>query len=209
MTFAGEANPSVLGFSLRQLDAMEIVDGPVAENMRQPWHFASVWGLLGFLAILGQAFWRLGPYAVHAIRSHLSAGQIVFLVGWVVFMTYSEGYRGFHKRFAPRFVARAMHLARRPRPLHVLFAPLFCMALFHATRRRLVVSWCLLVGIVLLIVLVRQLNQPWRGMVDAGVVLGLVVGAVSLVWHWVQALRGEKMPVSADLPGLTPARDSF
>ena len=33
-------------------------------------------------------------------------------------------------------------------PAIVLLAPLFCMGLFHATRKRLIVSWCALTGIV-------------------------------------------------------------
>ena len=34
---------------------------------------------------------------------------------------------------------------------------------------------------IVLIVSVRQLPQPWRGMVDAGVVVGLTWGVVSII----------------------------
>src|SRR5689334_9648633 len=98
---------------------------------------------------------------------------------WVTFIVYSEGYRAFHKAFAPRVVARAQYLAEHPRPLYVLIAPLYCMGFVHATRRRLIASWCVWVGVVALIVLVRQAPQPWHGIIDAGVILGLGAGVLS------------------------------
>jgi apolipoprotein N-acyltransferase len=93
-----------------------------------------------------------------------------------------------------------MYAARHPRPVIVVLAPLFCMGLFHATRKRLIVSWCALIGIVGLIVLVRQLDQPWRGIVDGGVVAGLGWGLVAMLWFMVRALLGHPMPVPADVP---------
>jgi hypothetical protein len=42
--------------------------------------------------------------------------------------------------------------------------------------------------------------QPWRGIVDAGVVVGLGIGTASIVWHAVRAMAGTPPPVGADLP---------
>jgi hypothetical protein len=117
-------------------------------------------------------------------------------------MAYFEGYRGFQRGFSPRVVVRALHLALHPRPLHVLLAPLFCMGLIHASRRRLLSSWILLVSIVAIVLLVRVLPQPYRGLVDAGVVVGLAWGLVALVGFAWAALAGSPPRVSAELPGV-------
>lgn len=173
----------------------------VATDTRKPIHAVAVWGVLGFGAIVLRALWSLTPVALAPIRSGtMTALHWTLYVLWLVFMVYSEGYKGFQRKVAPRVAARAMYAARNPRPLIVVLAPLFCMGLFHATRKRLIVSWCALIGIVTLIVLVRQLDQPWRGIVDGGVVAGLGWGLVAMLWFLVRALRGHPMPVPADVP---------
>ena len=108
------------------------------------------------------------------------------LVGNVVFMAHSEGYKGFQKAFSPRVAARTHYLAAHPHWLRTLFAPLFCMGFFHATRKRMIVSYTLTVVLVGVILAVRQLDQPWRGIIDAGVVVGLAWG---LVAYWVFTAR--------------------
>ncbi len=161
---------------------------------------AAAWGVLGVLALLGQALGRLTPRAIEAVQSGLTTTQLVVLAGWLVFMVWTEGVRGFHRRFSPRVVARAQWLSRNPRPLFVLFAPLFCMSLFHASRRGLVVARVLVLAIVGLVAIVSQMSQPWRGIVDAGVVAGLGVGAASILLFAVRALGGTPPPVPPDLP---------
>jgi threonine/homoserine efflux transporter RhtA len=111
-------------------------------------------------------------------------------------MVYSEGYRAFHKAFSPRVVSRAQYLAAHPRPLHVAFAPLYCMGLFHATKKRLIVSWSVTLGVVGIVLLVRELDQPWRGIVDGGVILGLSAGTLSILYYAI----GQDPPVPPDVP---------
>lgn len=161
---------------------------------------AVLWGVGGVLALVIQPLFRLAPYALEAIRGGLSGAQWVVLVAWVLINAHAEGWRGFHQRFAPRVIVRAYHLGRHPRALWVALAPLYCMSLFHASRRGLLVARGLVVGIVALVLLVRQLPQPWRGIVDAGVVVGLGIGALSLVWHLGRALLGHPPAVPPDLP---------
>ncbi|WP_428263368.1 hypothetical protein [Haliangium sp.] len=163
------------------------------------------WGVLGFAAIVFRAVWSLTPIAVEPIRAGgLGLGHWALWIGWVVFMVYSEGYKGFQLKVSPRVAARALYAARHPRPVIVLLAPLFCMGLVHATRKRLIVSWCVLTGIVGLVLLVRQLDQPWRGIVDAGVVAGLAWGLITMLWWFARALAGHPMPVPTDVPGDLP-----
>jgi len=151
---------------------------------------ASFWGILGFVALLVNAIVRLSPLAIEAIEGGMSPLEWAAMVGYVVFMVYSEGYKGFHRQASPRVVARGLYLANHPTVLRVVLAPAFCMGLFDATRKRLIVSWSILIMIVGLVLLVRQVPQPWRGILDAGVVLGLVLGALSTLYFMVGAMRG-------------------
>lgn len=161
---------------------------------------ALLWGVLGVMALVTQPLVRLSPLVVEAIEGGLTGLQWALLCGWVALNAHAEGYRGFHCRFAPRVIARADYLRRHPRPLWVVLAPLFCMSLFHASRRGVVVARTLVVAIVALVIAIRQLEQPWRGIVDAGVVVGLGLGLASLVYWLVRLLRGHAPTASPDLP---------
>ena len=159
-----------------------------------------IWGIAGVVAFLATAVVRLIPIALEALRMELALIEWLALAGSVASLGYYEGYRAFQKGFSPRTVARGFSIAANPRPLHVLLAPLHCMQLFHATRKRVIVSWAVLLGVTGLVVVVRMLDQPWRGIVDAGVVVGLSWGTISMLVYWARALAGKPMPVPPDLP---------
>lgn len=137
--------------------------------------------------------------------SALDLGQIHWfaLAVSVFYMAYAEGYKGFHRAFAPRVVARASYLHAHPRPLHVLLAPIFCMGYIYATSKRRLLSVGLTSMIVCFVLLVRLLPQPWRGIIDAGVVTGLVLGIASILYFVGQRLRYPERPgVDVDVPEL-------
>ncbi|MEM9460595.1 MAG: hypothetical protein AAGF11_40880 [Myxococcota bacterium] len=159
-----------------------------------------VWGLLGVIVLVTQPIVRLTPLVVEAVEGGLSVLQWVVMILWVLVNAHAEGYRGFHRRFSPRVVARAQVLAANPRPAWVVFAPLFCMSLFHASRRGVWTARILVVSIVTLVLAVRQLPQPWRGIVDAGVVVGLAIGLSSIVLFIGRMLAGHPPTVPPDLP---------
>ncbi|APR82807.1 Hypothetical protein A7982_08156 [Minicystis rosea] len=162
-----------------------------------------IWGVGGVLALLAQALFKLTPFALEPlVFGPLSFGQAVLYAAWVVTNAYMEGYRGFHKRFSPRVVSRAFHLATRPRPsvVHVVLAPFFVMSLLHANRRGLTTAWLLVLGLTAVVAVVRHLQQPWRGIVDGGVVVGLTWGAASLLVHLVAAARAGRAAPPSDLP---------
>ena len=148
---------------------------------------AAAWGFLGFAAMMLEAIYRLSQHAWVG----LSAEPAVLLAYGVCMggMMYMEGYRGFQQKFSPRFAQRALFLRREPTVLRAVLAPLYCMALFDAPRRRVIASWVLVVAIVLLILVIRQLEQPWRGAVDAGVVAGLSYGTLATTWFVWRAFR--------------------
>jgi len=161
---------------------------------------AFAWGIAGVLLLLGQALLRLIPLAWGAVTSDLSTLQWAVLAVWVVVMAHAEGYRGFHLRFSPRVVARALWLADNARPGLAVAAPVFCMSLFGASKKGMLVSRLLVVGIFGLVMAVRTLPQPWRGIIDAGVVAGLGIGTASILWHVARALGGTPPPMPPDLP---------
>ena len=124
------------------------------------------------------------------------------LVVFVPWMAWSEGYKGFHRAFSPRVVARSRYLREADHPLLAMLAPVFCMGYIHATRKRKIVSWCVTLGIVMLVLLLRVTPQPWRGIVDAGVVTGLSLGILSLLFYVWQDLSGQwQHDIALDLPG--------
>jgi hypothetical protein len=162
--------------------------------------FGAMWGLTGVLLLLGSAVYRLAPLAVDAYSYDLFWYHWLALFMVLLFMTYAEGYRGFQKGFSPRVASRALYLKNNPRLLHVLVAPLFCMGFFHASRRRKITSVSVTSGIIVLIILVRFLAQPWRGIIDAGVVVGLLWGLISLIIFIIQAFSAEEFAYSPDVP---------
>ena len=160
----------------------------------------ALWGLAGVLALLASATLRLWPKAVDAFYYPFAWYHWTALVAIVIGMAYAEGYKGFQKAFSPRTAARARYLRQNPRIVHVVLAPFFCMGYFHATKRRKITSISLTIGIIALIVLVYLVPQPWRGIIDAGVIVGLAWGILSLVAFSFQAMGRGPYPYSPEVP---------
>ena len=159
------------------------------------------WGVGGVLLLLVFAIYRLAPMALALGDLALSTLHWAALGFSVFYMAYAEGYKGFHRGFAPRVVSRAHYLQQNPRFGHILLAPLFCMGYIHATRKRQLLSIGLTVMILCFIFIARQLPQPWRGILDAGVVVGLTIGIVSIGYFLIVAkLNPAYVQVSAEVP---------
>lgn len=157
------------------------------------------WAIGGVALTLVEAVSRLGAVAYEALPSMTEPMHFFVLAIWTEAIVYFEGHRAFHQRFCPLTVARARALPRLGRPWLVVIAPLYAMGLVHATRRRLIMSWSVVGGVVALIALIRQFPPAWRGVVDAGVAAALSYGAVSLLWHaW--SSRSPSWRLDAELP---------
>lgn len=163
------------------------------------------WGVTGVGAVLVYAATSLGGHAVQALAAGLGPLEWLLLVVNTTFMAWAEGYRGFQQRFSPRVAARALDLYERPTAVRLVLAPLFCVGYFGATKRLQRTVW-LGTGLIVLAVLVfNQLDQPWRGILDAGVMVGLMWGTLSLFWaSWAtfrerRAMVGAEVPVAAGL----------
>ena len=163
--------------------------------------FGYYWGVLGVTAVIASAVYRLTPRVLVLDPAMFGWPHWTLLLLFTPYMAYAEGYKGFHLNFAPRVVARALYLRDQGRFWHILFAPLFCMGFIHATPRRRLISVLVTGGIVLLVLLVSQAPQPWRGLIDAGVVTGLALGIASLLWYGSRAaLWGTRPDIPLDLP---------
>ncbi len=163
--------------------------------------FGFIWGIGGVLFLLGFAVFRLTPVALALENTTMSQWHWLALVFSVVYMAYAEGYKGFHLGFAPRVVVRANYLRNNPRVDHILLAPLFCMGYIYATRRRQILSFSLTFMIICFIIIARLLPQPWRGILDAGVVVGLSMGIFSIFYFLVIVFKSpEQLLVSAEVP---------
>lgn len=164
----------------------------------------AIWGVVGVVLLLGSAVYRLAVLAHEAFSLSWMTRHWVLFVAVILGMAYAEGYRGFQLAFAPRVAARARYLRDHPALARLIFAPLFCMGYFHATRRRQITSVTLTIGIIGLVLLVRLLAQPWRGIIDAGVVVGLAWGIASVVWFAARALTTEEFPYLPEVPAGQP-----
>lgn len=161
-----------------------------------------LWGIGGAVLVLLEPITRLSMQVMTALSDPaLTWWQVVGGLVWTAVMAVSEGYRAFQKGFSPRIVVRAFHLGKHPTWWGVLLAPMFSIGLIHATRRRLITSWSLVVFIRLLVQGVRHVDQPWRGLIDLGVVVGLAWGLVALLIFAARAALTGRLPaVGGDLP---------
>ncbi len=161
---------------------------------------AALWGLVGLSFILAMPMYRLGLVGVDALSFTLSWYHWLFLIVWCGFMAFGEGYRGFQQSFSPRAAARLVYLRANPTPLRVLLAPLFCMGFFHIERKRMIITYSVTLMIIVMVQLVGLLEQPWRGLVDLGVSLGLAWGLVSVLIFTVQAFTRSDYAYSPETP---------
>jgi hypothetical protein len=161
---------------------------------------AVIWGLAGIGVLLGQAIYRLTLISRVGLSMPFHWYHWATLAGWVFFMVYGEAYRGFQKSFSPRVAARAAYLYRHVTVLRAVLAPLFCMGYFHIERRRQIVVISVTLTVIGFIIGAHYLPQPWRGIVDLGVVIGLAWGLIVLGFFTVQAFTG-RLHHAPEVPG--------
>lgn len=148
-----------------------------------------IWAVIGITALLTFAIVRMSLHAVDLFRGQLSGSEWIILIIWVAAMAYAEGYRGFQRRFSPRFAARALSLTANPRLMDVLLAPLFCIGYYRAAKNRLLTTWSVTLAIILLVVFMNNTSQPWRNIISTGVLVGLFYGLVTVLYFTFQAIR--------------------
>jgi hypothetical protein len=164
----------------------------------------AVWGVGGHVVLLAVAVVQLSRAALRGLAEGLAPWQWGVAAATVVTLCFFQGYRGFQRKFSRLVVARASHLARHPRRVDALLAPLYCMGLFHATRRRRMASAALVVIMIALAFAVGRLPEPYHAIVDLGVACGLLWGGLSMVAFAAGSLAGRPPAISLDLPASSP-----
>ena len=105
-----------------------------------------------------------------------------------LYFAYVEGYKGFQLKFSPLVVARSQTLTKESPIHHTLLGPFYAMGLFHATKKRKIVSWSVTIGVGLIVAAVKRMPYPWRNIIDAGVIVGLSWGSLSICVEWIKAI---------------------
>ena len=166
---------------------------------------ATVWGVAGAITLLSFALSRMTGHMMEAFTYELGFWHYVVMIVWTGFMAYSEGYKGFQKGYSPRVAARALYLRDKCTWLRFFLAPLFCLGFFHATKRRRITVFVLLFVITLIVILFRYIPQPWRGVLDLGVVVGLSWGIIATLIFLVKFWPAKQVPFDPEVvePGNT------
>lgn len=75
------------------------------------------------------------------------------------------------------------------------------MGLFHATKKRKIISWSVTIGVAMIVAAVKRMPYPWRNIIDAGVVAGLSWGSLSILLIYLKAwVLGKRPDIDAALP---------
>eukprot|EP00569_Conticribra_weissflogii_P003713 CAMPEP_0171328722 /NCGR_PEP_ID=MMETSP0878-20121228/815_1 /TAXON_ID=67004 /ORGANISM="Thalassiosira weissflogii, Strain CCMP1336" /LENGTH=267 /DNA_ID=CAMNT_0011828591 /DNA_START=246 /DNA_END=1049 /DNA_ORIENTATION=+ len=165
---------------------------------------ASLWGTCGVAYILIKAIKRVVPIALEPFMTGegvvpLTNVQLAAYILTCLWFAYVEGYKGFQRKFSPLVVSRSFTLQPSLSTIHhVILAPFYSMGLFHATRKRMIVSWSVSVGVTAIVAAVKRFPYPWRNIVDAGVVVGLTWGTVSILGGYIISLVTGIAPIGVD-----------
>jgi hypothetical protein len=142
------------------------------------------WCTLQVVGILSMSIIRIVPIVAQLFRDQNEMNALAWSATfiWCCLMAYYEGYKGFYLKFCPVVVERSFTLEDPVLSPSVILGGPYAMGLFKADKHRLITSWTLLFMIFWMIKLVKLLPYPYRAMVDAGVLVGISCGILSLVW---------------------------
>jgi len=186
-------------------DASDNDKSPFTKSMTL---FGSMWGSFGVIYILAKAIVRVLPIALEPFKKSSTSSLVLSPIQWSLYVTsclffaYFEGYKGFHLKFSPLVVRRSFTMVPGTKqgnnPINYLLAPLYSMGLFAATRKRMIVSWSISIGVTIIVALVKKLSPVARCILDAGVVVGLSVGSMSILYCYVRSM------ITGTLPTIDP-----
>ena len=160
-----------------------------------------VWGVGGAMALLSWGVARVTPHALEpAFDGSMTAVHWLLYAAMIVFNAWTEGYRTFQRVITPRVLARAQYVADHPGRVSLPFVPIFVAGYFGMQRRALIARYVVLVVVVGLIVGMHFVPQPWRGIVDAGVAVGLGWGVVAMGVGLVRMLSGWRTDADPQIP---------
>jgi hypothetical protein len=143
----------------------------------------ATWGIAGFLMVLAYAIIQLATPAAEAFSHPLRWYHWAALAASLCFFLYVKGFRAFQRGLSRRVVTRAFSLRAEPDVLRVVLAPFYCMGFFGAGARRRVIMITLTLVMVGFILFFSRINQPWRGIIDFGLVASFAWGFAATVLY--------------------------
>ncbi len=197
-----------LAYIIEMKDSKEDANHTGRPSVALTW--AGVWSIGVIVVCFLEGVARVSVIAMEPIDRHEDRiGIWIAYVLSILFLFYFEGYIGFQKKLSPLVVRRALCLYCSPcsssqmneRQVacggtwwHIVLGPFFVLGMFHATTRHFCRIWILTAFIVGLIICVMHLPYPYRSVIDAGVVVGLGWGTLSIAVLYLIALYKRELP---------------
>ena len=147
------------------------------------------WGFIGISLILLHGMSCVVPYVFSMELSNMKWYHIISLFLSIITLGYAEGYKGFQLSFSPRAAKRVNLVSKNPNFKNVVFSPLFCMGFFGISKQRMIITYLLTLSIIFLIIIIEKMSDPWRGIIDAGVLVGLSWGLLSFWFFSFKSLK--------------------
>jgi hypothetical protein len=135
-----------------------------------------IWGVAGILAVIAYAVVGLAARALSIKSYDLMWYHWAALVFGTLILIYAKSYRGFLLRLAPGIALRARSIRAKPTAARVIFAPFYCMGFFGSGVRTQVRMIFITLAMVAMIIVVRNLPEPWRAILDFGIAVALTLG---------------------------------
>lgn len=127
---------------------------------------------------------RLGLRGIRGLsEGGLSAGQWALVLVVFAAFVYGEGWLALHRKFSVHVIARLQQL-KSERLLLKVFGFLYAASLVGDRPRAMVRAWLGVAAIGAAVMIVKQLPQPYRAMVDVSVAAALLLGIVSLTGRY-------------------------
>lgn len=150
-----------------------------------------IYSIGGVIAIFSSAIYRLYPHVHESFSYEFSISNWIVLSVYLIVMIVGKGYFALHRGFVPRVINRSEQLIENGKLIDRLLAPLYCMGFFKAPKKRMLISYVMILLIVSFIVSASKISQPWRGIIDIGVIIGLSLGILSLLFLGIKKLISE------------------
>mmetsp|Transcript_67068 Transcript_67068/g.169323 ORF Transcript_67068/g.169323 Transcript_67068/m.169323 type:complete len:260 (+) Transcript_67068:54-833(+) len=186
--------------------AEDVSASAVAQPMRSG--AVQAWGVFGVCGYLSYGIAKVVPIVLDGLGAIDAWWQWGLLAATLLFFAYVEGYKGFQLGFSPRVVSRAWVVSEEvdDAPVwHKALAPAFCIGYFHGTTKRVITSWAVTTVIFAVVIGVKQLPNPYRAIIDAGVIVGLLWGVISILVLYFQSQQKSTPPdFDPALPEDTP-----
>lgn len=142
---------------------------------------APIWGAAGVCFLFVFAVLRLGTRGIGTIQGGLGGLEWAALITLTVIFAYGEGYRALVRQWVPGLFRRLGRLRKESNVVLRLLAPAYALALITPDGGQRLRAWLGTGAIVVAIIVVSRLPDPWRGIVDFAVAVALLIGLIDIV----------------------------